>query len=164
MLGNSLAARETAKTVAKNYELKLYTFPFLSSKWLKEDTIFGDDEQLWEVSPFEWISWINNAEVVITDSFHMTVFSIMLHKNFYVVEKDGKEKSQNNRIYNLLKLVGLEDRFLMSNISPEDISLSETNINWDEIDKVLDEQREKSLTFVDNIMGNIFSVAEEKSL
>lgn len=161
MLGNSITARNTAKEVALSNNFELYTFPFLASRYFKEDTIFSEEEQLWETSPFEWIAWINNADVIITDSFHMTAFSIMFHKNFYVVEKDGKEKAQNNRIINLLGMVGLENRFLMNGISPDNISItSDNDINWDNIDEILSEERRKSITLVDKIMVSIFPELE----
>lgn len=154
VLGQSKAARSVAKEFAKKNNLDFFTFPFLSSHYFKEDMNFGEEEQLWEVSPFEWISWIKNARVIITDSFHMTVFSIMLHKNFYVVEKDGREKSQNNRIINLLDMVGLANRFLAKGIKLENI-YEDDFVDWDSVDAILHKQREESLVLVDKIMKDM---------
>ena len=155
MLGKSQSARTVAKNFAEKNDMGFYTFPFLSSHYVKEDRIFKEEEQLWETSPFEWISWIKNANLIITDSFHMTAFSIMLHKNFYVVEKDGTEKSQNNRIVNLLSMVGLEKRFLMNGIKLENISDKTDSINWVKVDDILQQKRDESFALVDKIMKDI---------
>ena len=52
--------------------------------------------------------------MVITDSFHASVFSIMFEKEFYVLPRfsDNDSKSQNGRLYNLLELCRLSNRFL----------------------------------------------------
>lgn len=154
LLGNSVKSRHVAKEIAKNSNLSLYTFPFLSMQYFKEDELFSDEEQLWEISPFEWIAYIKNAEIIITDSFHMTVFSIMLHKNFYVVEKNDKEPEQNNRIINLLSMVGLEKRFCKS-IDYNDIVRRNDNIDWETVDMILKKQREKSFAIVDEMIEKI---------
>lgn len=156
MLGKSSAARTVAKEVAKQNNLNLYTFPFQAARFFKEDTIFSEEEQLWEVSPFEWISLIDNANLIITDSFHMVVFSLMFHKNFYVVEKDSKERAQNNRILNLLEMVGLKNRFILNDITLEDIKVNKQCIDWNIVDEILDKKRKESFDLVDEIMKDIF--------
>ena len=55
-----------------------------------------------------------NAKYVITDSFHMTVFSIIHRKQFYTFArfKENPITSTNSRIRNLLRMAGLQDREL----------------------------------------------------
>ena len=61
-----------------------------------------------------FLSLIKNAEYIITDSFHGTIFSLIYRKNFWLLERhDPKEKtSQNSRLYSLIKVVDLQDRLL----------------------------------------------------
>ncbi len=55
--------------------------------------------------PKEWLGYIKFAKHIITDSFHGTVFSLLLNDNFIsLVPLHG-----DNRIGQLLKLFGLED-------------------------------------------------------
>ena len=57
---------------------------------------------------------IRNAHYIITDSFHITVFSIIHRKQFYsfMRYRENPVTSTNSRIRNLLHMVGLENRGL----------------------------------------------------
>ena len=67
-----------------------------------------------EVGPSEFISLIRNAEYVVTDSFHGMAFSVNYNKPFSVFKrfKDNDPKNQNSRIFNLLQILGLEERLV----------------------------------------------------
>lgn len=56
----------------------------------------------YSIGPNEFLWLIKNAEMVITDSFHATVFSIIFQKDFTVVQRIG-EGDTFNRIDTLLK-------------------------------------------------------------
>ena len=99
-----------------------------------------------DVDPWKFISYIYNASFVITDSFHATVFSILFHKNFVVLEKDKRRKEQNNRILELLELVGLEDRW--ENYSEEIAELIIDENKWKEVDSKILTKRQYSLDFL----------------
>lgn len=60
---------------------------------------------------------IRNARYVITDSFHITVFSIIHRKQFYsfMRYRENPITSTNSRIRNLLHMAGLENRGLEYN-------------------------------------------------
>lgn len=62
-------------------------------------------------SPQHWITYIKNASVVITDSFHGVAFSIIFNKQFFVL---WGEESKSTRITSLLNLLGLGDRYIKS--------------------------------------------------
>lgn len=49
----------------------------------------------------EWLSCLANAEYVITNSFHCTLFSLLFEKKIAVVPLKGSVKSSNNRIDSL---------------------------------------------------------------
>lgn len=67
--------------------------------------------QIRDAGPYEFLSYINNAEIVFTDSFHGTVFSLILGvKYFYTyISKDNKRGS---RIVELLSRFNLNDHLL----------------------------------------------------
>lgn len=63
-------------------------------------------------SPSEWVGMVANAGFVVTNSFHGTVFSILLQRPFLVVGLPGARASLNERALNLLGELGLSDRFV----------------------------------------------------
>lgn len=60
------------------------------------------------------LNLIRNAEYVITDSFHITVFSIIYKKQFFTFQrfKEDAFTSQNIRVINLLTMTNLIARML----------------------------------------------------
>lgn len=53
-----------------------------------------------------------NAELVITNSFHATAFSILLQTNFIVVELEGRMFVRNCRLHELLDWSKLQDQLI----------------------------------------------------
>ena len=86
----------------------------------------------------QWLRGFHDAELVVTDSFHACVFSILFHKPFFVA---GNKKRGLSRFTSLLGMFGLEDR-LISTVTEADSF--ETEIQWDSIDTPLDTLRQKS--------------------
>lgn len=72
-----------------------------------------------ETGPKEFLGLIKNAEMVITNSFHGTIFSILFEKPFY----SFVVKSMASRIYDLIAPVGLEDRIIEGYKLLSDVSL-----------------------------------------
>lgn len=71
----------------------------------------------------EFIYLINNAELVCTDSFHGTVFSIILNTPFLSIRRND-EMDMNSRLSTLLSLFKFKDRYIVDgkcNFSDEEI-------------------------------------------
>lgn len=60
----------------------------------------------------EWLELINNAEYIITNSFHCSVFSLLFKKKFAVIPLVGAYKGLNSRMDSLFKLCGIKGRYL----------------------------------------------------
>lgn len=71
--------------------------------------------RFWD-DPIDFLSWINDADFVVTDSFHCTAFSIIFRKKFWVKIAECKNQRQS-RVGNLLYSLKLE-----SQIMPDDTS------------------------------------------
>lgn len=71
-------------------------------------------EFIYNVGPEEFLELISDAEVVLTDSFHAVIFSIIFQRPFFAVErfKGSSTNSQNSRVYNLLRNTNLESRLI----------------------------------------------------
>lgn len=96
------------------------------------------------VSPNEFIGLIANANYVVTNSFHGSVFSTIFEKQF-AVYSTGKKKVEN-----LIKDLGLEDRNMEINDNLDKVLNSE--IPYDIINKKLEEKRISSMGFLRNAL------------
>lgn len=75
-----------------------------------KETRLVDNNDSYIIPPVEqWLKSFDDADFVITDSFHGMVFSIIFNKPFYVLVN---EKRGASRFYSLLKQLNLEDRIL----------------------------------------------------
>ena len=60
--------------------------------------------------PAEFLYYVHNAEYVITNSFHMTVFSMIFQKKFITLQRTGQE----SRIEDILREFGMEQHAVFS--------------------------------------------------
>ena len=88
---------------------------------------------------FDLLKYFLNAEYVLTDSFHATVFSIIFNKKFVDVLPFNKT---GTRIESILNLLGIDNRILKNF---EDMTLIDADINYDRVNVRLNNEREKSL-------------------
>ena len=81
--------------------------------------------QLVDGSPWDFLTMIDGAEYVLTDSFHATVFSIIFHKKFYTFERQYVHgHSQSTRITELLTDCQLQSCFCPLELKDEEIDFS----------------------------------------
>lgn len=93
-----------------------------------------------------WLKGFMDAKIVITDSFHACVFSILFRKPFLAIVNEGRGAS---RFRSLLGLFGLEDRIvdIHKSIKKEKI---ETPVPAS-VYETLDGLREKSVDFLNKL-------------
>lgn len=105
------------------------------------------------VSVTDWLSNIDNAKFVVTDSFHCAVFCILFHKPFLVIPNQSTGKGMNERFATLLGKTSLEYRCLSCEESTEQV-LERLNlpIDWDHVDAVLEEWRTYSSNWLKNAL------------
>ena len=95
----------------------------------------------------EWLEGFINCEFVVTDSFHGTVFAIIFNKPFVAIVNNKRGKS---RFDSILGLFHLEDRLINNELELERaISCS---INWADVNKILSQERDRSLNFLKNAL------------
>ena len=86
-------------------------------------------EQISDASPMEYLSLMKNAKVIITNSFHGTVFSIIFEKEFYTITR----LNRNSRMENILDIVGMRDRLIdkveeIENVKKQDYNKAYKNL------------------------------------
>lgn len=139
-LGYSNKYIKKVKQIAKIMNLKIINIPTHKHEKINKYNLPYD------IGPDEFLKLLNNAELVITDSFHATIFSINFNKNFYCFKrfKDNDENNQNSRVLDILDTFGLNERLLDYNKNKFNFSeIDYTNVN----DKLL-ELRNMSLKFL----------------
>ena len=88
-LGNNKKHRESVKHLSQHKDYKIVNLQHFSG-FCEADVDFAD-ENLYAVSPQDFIALIANADYVCTDSFHCTAFSIQYEKNFTVFHRFEKK-------------------------------------------------------------------------
>lgn len=90
---------------------QLVSIPFVARDFA------SDDEKIYDAGPAEFISLIQNAKLVITDSFHATAFSINLKTPFLSLCRFAKNDSMgmNSRLHTILGALELTDRLVDEN-------------------------------------------------
>lgn len=63
----------------------------------------------------EWLYLVDNAEYVITNSFHCCVFSLIFKKKLGIIPLTHKFSQMNERIHNLLSIFEIKSRFIHNN-------------------------------------------------
>ena len=100
------------------------------------------DRKKWERRSYvmpsieDWLYGFINADYVITDSFHGTVFCVIFNKPFVVCANDRRG---NDRFTSLLTMFGLNNR--LASCQNDAVKIISTEINWKNVNKVLEQER-----------------------
>lgn len=116
-LGGSKDNRKLAKKISKMIGENIVTLPHLTEVQLSD--CFWGDKKLYDVSPGGFLKLIYDADLVITDSFHATVFSIIFQTKFITLPRNDNDKS-SSRIDTLLTMFGLREHMISDSIKNED--------------------------------------------
>lgn len=153
LLGEGRASREAAQEYAKGLGVKLLVFPFIGGL-ITDDCDFGDIRDFTS-GPAEFVGLIRNAEAIITDSFHATVFSVIYHKPFYVVERTTLVggNSMESRLIDFL------DEYKLSNQRIEATRLKYMSeiprIDYNKVDEILRQRRMESYEYLKTNLKSI---------
>lgn len=110
------------------------------------------DQPDYSIGPGEFIGVIRNARIVLTDSFHCTVFCLINRTPFFTFCRTmpSSETNINSRMLDLLKMVDLEKRMIMPG---ENIDYSIVdNIDFKKAEKIIADKRKESLEYLKNAL------------
>lgn len=100
---------------------------------------------LYQYSPEKWLNHYKYADCIFTNTFHGVVFCIVFRKQFCVLTQKGYTTKQNERIYSLLTLFGLQERILEPRQPIKEVI--ERLINWDSVEEIKRKWQLKSDVF-----------------
>ncbi|MBU2910344.1 hypothetical protein BCU98_07195 [Vibrio splendidus] len=102
-------------------------------------------------SPNELLGLIKNAKMILTNSFHGLVFSIIFNKPFLGFQRDLFEDKQNLRLTGLLSMFGIEDNLITFGTQINESNLeSLLSIDYELVNKRIEKEKEKSWSFLKN--------------
>lgn len=117
----------------------------------KEVYSFNQQSENYKINPSRrvalpveaWFKAFDDAKLVITDSFHACVFSIIFHKPFIVLINKRRGIA---RIESLLRLFKLENR-IVCNVSNL-VNIEDGDFDWNKIDEIMKKWQNKSMSFL----------------
>ena len=146
-LGDVRQHRDFVTKLARKMNCKIVSLPFsyIDVQDLTRERVY--------CGPARFLSLINKAQAICTDSFHGTIFSINFSKNVFSFCKttDSNEKSENSRLKDILAKFGLESRLLTGEESPDDSGLCK-EINYREVNDILEKERASSWQYLRNML------------
>ena len=125
-----------AKTAAKALGVELIELHYFEMPNQKGRNAIAD------IGPKEFLYYIKNAEMVLTNSFHGTVFSIIFGKKFYSVYKE------NNRISHLLDFLRMSERHI-TQAKKIDVN---AEIDYSNVEELLAKYRSESVAFLEEAL------------
>jgi len=133
-------AEEMAKR--KNLKVIYFTLSNLFTLRKSKEVING--------MPTDFVSYIANAEYVITNSFHGTAFAIIFNKELTVF-KNANKNHDNSRLENIMSIAGIEDRLLKEG----EMTFFDNRIDYEIVNGNLEFEVNKSKKYLEQIIDNI---------
>lgn len=89
----------------------------------------------------EWLGYLSKADIVITNSFHCVVFSLIYNRQFVSLPLNKGFEKMNGRIKDLLGKIGLEDRIWNHNLS----EICSKTVRFDKFEEFVKVEKEKTM-------------------
>ena len=109
----------------------------------RKNEIFGVNSV--KAGPDEFLTYIKNAEYVITNSFHGTAFSVIYHKQFVVVP----HSKTGNRVTDLLDRIGLNSRW--SNDQETCVKVIKDAIDYSYVDQNINFLKKEAFDYLNTV-------------
>ena len=117
---------------------------------LGHDILWNNEDGLFCLQ--DWLRKIQNAEFVITDSFHCVMMCLLFHKSFAVITELEGNVGMNDRMFTVLGEVGLEKHIIYKERINEILSVQYSNINWSIVDDYINRSQKVASDFYDRVL------------
>lgn len=142
MLEENISLLNDAKKYAEKNKMDII---YISNISKKGQLVLKKYTNAYGATPGEFLGYIKNAECVITNSFHATVFSILYQKKFCTY----KTKYSFPRMLDLLENLGLSSRIFDENFRME------SSIDYQAVQAKLYHMREESVAYLQDAIDLI---------
>ena len=129
--------KKKIKSISKNNKLKVVNLAQIK------------DSKYYLADPSEFIDYINDAEIFVTDSFHGCVFSLLMDTALVVCDRVGQTSvtSMSSRIETFVNKFYIQDR-QFNKVSDNELFKT----NYKKAYEVLEVERKKSFNYLENIL------------
>lgn len=131
-----------AQKLAKEYGLSVYNISYNIHDIVRKGKL------IWCPTVENYLDLIKNAQYVVTDSFHATVFSIIFHTKFFSIYPE----EASSRIRSILALTGLSER--AADYVPE-VGIVAADVDFEEADRILKQERRRAAAYIEQIKKEI---------
>lgn len=101
---------------------------------------------------YSWVYGIKNSKLVLTDSFHGVVFSIIFNKPFIAI---GNYKRGMDRFTSLLNKLHLSHLLITSANDICKVIEDSFSINYGEVNSILEAEKKRSLSFITQSINDL---------
>ena len=153
-LENSTTQIKNIEAFAKNWMKKIVyieTQNGISKEYAKRAGWHIEDS----TSPQEFVWLIRNADYVITDSFHCTVFSVIFQKHFFLCDRDEQNSKTQYmvRINDLLKYLDIEiDHMVLNTETAVHSEYRLSSAEYNRVTYLVNERKRESLKYIEEIL------------
>lgn len=137
ILDNNIEKEKLIREISEKLRKEIFSISINKSK----DEVFIQNIDEYVIPSVEkWIKSFDDAEFIVTDSFHGMVFSIIFNKPFIAIINKGRGATRFN---SLAKVLNIEERiFSLENIDINDKNLK---LDYSEINERIKQLKEKSI-------------------
>ena len=147
ILDPSEEKRQIIERIAESRSLTPFTvLPKCQAENRTKDDVKHRIEDCVFPSVTSWLRGFMDAKMIIVDSFHGAVFSVIFNKPFWVI---GNKKRGNARFESLLGLFGLEDRM----ISPGQVVDWNAPIEWARVNAIREREINRCIDLLRNALN-----------
>ena len=110
------------------------------------------EENIFNGSMGEWLSSILESQIVVTNSFHGIMMSLIMNKPFVALTVNGS--GMNSRITTLLSHVGLSSRLVEEYSEASIDKIINEEIDWVSVNQKIEELRSTGVDFLQQALGS----------
>lgn len=133
-------------TISNDKEIKIKNFA--KSKNWEIINLLDPGCKYKDIGPSEFIYLESHASLILTDSFHSSVFAILYNIPFIVYDREGKHNNMNSRIVTLLEKFELCERKYYDQIDFEEM----LNVDYKNSYRILESERNKYRKFLNKYL------------
>lgn len=138
---NSKLIRDIAISISNDTGKKIVSLKDLYPR-------YWADYQEKYAGPIDFISLIAHADIVITNSFHCCAFSLIMERQFYVINRTHQKV--NSRMVDLLSALSISDRMIIDELGLK----TADEINYTLVNPILEDMRIMSKSYIDKVLSS----------
>lgn len=147
------------RSVSKNRNMKIISVVDRQFDCKQKIEKLGIDECV-HPDIIEWLSYVYNSSLIITDSYHGVCFSLIFNKPFICIKNLERGLSRFESIANV---TGVNDVMFNSINEIKSVDCA-YNINYEEINNRLEKEKKKSLDWLKNALSSKKIIRETKEM